>query len=111
MDATDNSENNSLRVGENNSRPKWRKWAKVDRDLKEGEIIRLKLRQPNPKSPDGYIYGRVVGGFGMSKETMGRAIFVENEAWTFKECRDGISQDKARWNRDVRRIEVQEGEA
>ena len=93
----------------------WKKWADVDRNLKEGEIIRLRLAEeqrnsPTCKSVDGYIYGRAVGGFGMSKATIGRAIFVDNEAWTFEECRDKVSKDKATWERDVRRIEVMEGE-
>ena len=85
---------------------KWVKWANVNRDLKKGEIIRYKLRKPHPKSKDGYIYGRVVCGFGMRKDTIGSAIFVNNEAWTFEECKNKISKDKARWERDIFRIEV-----
>ena len=89
---------------------KWIKWGKVNRDLRKGEIIRYKLKYPDKRSKDGYIYGRVVGGFGMHRDTLGSAIFIKNEAWTYEECKNRISQDNARWERDLDRIEVMEEE-
>jgi hypothetical protein len=87
---------------------KWKKWGSIERKvLVKGEIIRLKLIPPNNKSKDGYIYGRCTGfGFGCDRTLIGRAIYVENEAWNYEECKNKISQDKVRWNRDLNRIEV-----
>ena len=89
---------------------KWVKWRRVNRDLRKGEIIRWKLRKQDKRSKDGYIYGRVTGGFGMRRDAIGSAIFVENEAWTYEECKKKESKDRARWIRDLDRIEVMEGE-
>ena len=77
------------------------KWKKMDRDLKKGEIIRFKAKNPPnpPKDHDGYIYGRATGGFGMSVDTIGNAIFIENEAWTYEDCLNKKSADSVRWER------------
>lgn len=86
------------------------KWKKMDRNLKEGEINRTNRggRITNPSSTDGYIYGRAAGGFGTSMNTIGSAIFVENEAWTYEECEHKKSYDKAIWER-YWGIEIMEG--
>jgi len=86
----------------------WKKWKDVDRDLKRGEIIRLKIKFPKTESRDGYIYGRVISGFGMSKETIGSKIFLENEAWDYESCKSKKSKDECYWRRDLTRIEVSE---
>jgi len=85
------------------------KWKKIDRKLEIGEIIRRKLEDPNkpPKDWAGYIYGRVVNGFGMYEGSMGYAIFVENEDWTFEKCAKQKSDTHARWERSLE-IEIME---
>ena len=71
------------------------KW--IEGHLKEGQIIRVKCN--NPEAKDGHIYGRASGGFGMSKATLGSALFVENEAFSYEECKNKTSKDEARWSK------------
>lgn len=84
------------------------KWKRMDRDLKKGEIIRFKPKEPNnePNKWDGYVYGRARGGFGMGMNTIGEAIFVDNEAWSYDDCKNKVSKDNARWQRDYHNVEV-----
>jgi hypothetical protein len=72
------------------------KWKAMDRNLKDGEIIRFKTSKD---PPNDYAYGKATGGFGMSMNTHGNAIFVENESYSYEDTRDGKSQDSARWER------------
>ena len=85
------------------------RWVKVaDHNITEGEVIRMQVKSPvRPHEAfDGFIYGRATAGFGMSGKSHGRAIMVENEAWTLDECVNRTSIDKARWDRGPR-IQVQ----
>lgn len=77
------------------------KWINMNRDLTEDEIVRMKIRKPNnpPKEFDGYIYGRADGGFGMQINTIGSAVFVKNESWTYDECLNRSCEDLGRWHR------------
>jgi len=84
---------------------KWRIWEKHERqNLKEGEIIREKINKKHARNPpkdwDGYLYGRVIDGFGCHKVCKGNAIFVENEAWSYEDCLNKVSEAKARWQRN-----------
>ena len=85
----------------------WKKWKDVDRDLKKGEIIRLRLKKKDQRGKDGYIYGRVSSGFGHTKSTIGTKIYVHNEAWDYESCKSKKSKDECYWRRDLGRIEVQ----
>ena len=84
---------------------KWRIWENHERnDLIVGEVIRQKVKRNEAINPpadwDGYLYGRVVDGFGCHKVCHGRAIFVENESWNYEGCLNRVSESKARWQRD-----------
>ena len=67
------------------------------RDLKEGEIIRRKIKEPL-KDHGEYIYAVVVGGFGMRTDSIGNALFVD-QSWNYDDCRDKNNLIRARWSR------------
>lgn len=69
----------------------------MDRDLKEGEIIRRKLKKPFYKERE-YIYGKVVSDPGMSTDPNGNALFVD-QAWNYKDCQDKNNTIRALWSR------------
>lgn len=95
-------------------------WKKFDRNIKEGEIIRTtytpemtyyayddnkcngktinllpdKLIKPKKKHK---MYGIAKGGFGMSLDSMGHAIFVDNLSDKFDEAKEKKSHYSARW--------------
>jgi len=92
-------------------------WVKMKRDLKKGDVIRLKITNPEHLHYGDHIYALCTGeGFGCSMKAAGRAIFVIGQSHKLEDVLE-LAKKKAeqtacpwiRWNRTVD-IEILEGE-
>lgn len=61
------------------------KWKKQDRQLKDGDLLRCKVSNPEHEKYGKWVYGICSGsGFGCSISTMGNAIFMHYQDFDFQ---------------------------
>jgi hypothetical protein len=77
------------------------KWVKMNRDLKEGDIIRCKITKKEHPKYGQWVYAICSGeGFGCSMSTIGNAIFVIHENFDLEEVlKHRNDKEKVEWSR------------
>lgn len=92
-----------------NADPNWKSLSTLDRDLVQGDLLRLDphpdMLMPKP------VYGIVSGGNGMRRSALGNAIFVKHESDTLDHTLSGEAAGGNRWERYYPSIMVYVGPA